>query len=138
MKSLKSQDEKGVLTVARTVYPEDLSVGDNVVVAEVTYEVGTFAWCGADLTVRPPEDPIRIPYRPHDEHHPMTVKRVCLPYVLCKTLEKKHRVVDLRQVKLALVDPDFAEAVRVGYKADRKPKKRDGKKKSKKRKKRKT
>ena len=103
-------------------------MGDNVVLAEMILEFGTFSWCGADLTVRPPEDPIRIPYRPHDAHHPMRVKRICLPYVLCKAIDKRHQVVDLRQVKLARVDPEFAKAVRTGYEADRKPKKRNSKK----------
>lgn len=125
MKTKNAENEKGAkLTVARTVYPEDLSVGDSVVLSHVTVEYASFNWCGADLTVRPPEEPIVITYQPFwDKHEPMKVKAVCLPFVLCKTVEKKHCVLDLRQVKVARVDRGFAKAVSKAKQADAKPRK---------------
>ena len=145
MKTLKSRIEKGAkLTVARTVFPEDLAVGDSVVLSQVAFQYPSFCWCGADMTVRPPEEPIQIAFQPSwDKHEPMKVKAVCLPFVLCKTVEKKHCVLDLRQVKVAKVDSSFAAAVKTAKTSDLKPtkakksKRKDPKTKSRKKKSRK-
>lgn len=120
------------------MYPEDLSVGDHIVLSEVSYQYATFNWCGADMSIRSPEEPIEITYYPSwDKHEPMKVKAVCLPFVLCKTVEKKHCVLDLRQVKVARVDDNFATSVKNAAKSDAKAAKA-GSRKSGKRKKAKT
>ena len=50
--------------------------------------------------------------------------------MLCKTLEKTHCVLDLRQAKLARVDAGFAKAIRRAKKIDSKPKNTSESKKS--------
>ena len=123
------------LKVSRRIHPEDLNVGDRVAIAETINEYGTFCWCGLDSYQYPPDKLIRLTVRPHDGHHPQTVKSICLPYVLCKMVNGKHIVHDLRQTHLSLLDPFFAAAVEASYKSDLdKEKKKKRKKQRKKRK----
>ncbi|MDB4767040.1 hypothetical protein OAG71_05080, partial [bacterium] len=82
-----------------------------------------------------PNELIRLTVRPNDGHQPQTIKSICLPFVLCKKIDGKHIVHDLRQTHLSLVDPTFAAAIQKSYKSDLdKEKKKKRKKKRKKRK----
>jgi len=123
------------LKCSRLVHPEDLVVGDSVAVSTVTYELATFLWCGVDSFQFPPDELIRLTLKATDDHYPMTVKSICLPFVLCKGIDKQHAVYDLRRLQLRRLDQDFANAVRGAYKKDNKlnqKKKRKSKKKKRK------
>ena len=123
------------LKCARLVHPEDLAVGDRVAVSSVTYELATYLWCGADSFQFPPDELIRLTFKATDGHYPMTIKSICLPYVLCKCIGKQHVVHDLRQTQLTRLDRDFADAVVKAYEQDKKlnqKKKRKSKKKNRK------
>ena len=122
------------LKVSRLVHPEDLVVGDNVAIFEVSYQLGTYHWFSIDTFAYPPEKLIRLNYLPQDDQYPQTVESICLPFVLCKLTNGKHAVHDLRRVKLTRLDLEFAKAVRAAYKADKgldKSKKKKSKKKRK-------
>lgn len=126
------QSPETELKCSRLAHPEDLVVGDSVAVSTVTYELATFFWCGVDSFQFPPDELIRITLKATDGHYPMTIKSICLPYVLCKRIDGQHAVYDLRQLQLTRLDRDFANAVRGAYKADKKlnkKKKRKSKKK---------
>ncbi len=123
------------LRCSRLVHPEDLVVGDRVTISSVTYELATYFWCGVDSFQFPPDELIRLTLKATDGHFPMTVKSICLPYVLCQRIDKQHAVYDLRQIQLTRVDRDFADAVCDACKEDKKSiKKSESKSKKKKRK----
>ena len=129
------QSADAELKCSRLVHPEDLVVGDRVTISSVTYELATFLWCCADSFQFPPDELVKLTFKANEGHYPMTVKSICLPYVLCKRIDKKHAVYDLRQLQLTRLDRDFADAVRDAYKADKKAnskKKRKSKKKKRK------
>ena len=122
------------LKCSRLVHPEDLVVGDRVAISSVTYELPTYHWCGADSFQFPPGELVRLTLKANDGHYPMTIKSICLPYVLCKRIDKQHAVYDLRQLQLTRLDREFADDVCAAYKQDKKSnqkKKRNAKKKRK-------
>ena len=123
------------LRVSKRIHPEDLNVGDHVAVTETIHQLPTYCWCGLDAYQHPPDELIRLTVRPQDGHQPLKIKSICLPWVLCKTIDGKHIVHDLRQTQLSRLDPGFVAAVHKSYKSDLdKEKKKKGKKKRKKRK----
>lgn len=135
--SNKTQSVQNVLKAARRIHPEDLAVGDDVVVSEATYEFATFLWCGLDSFKYPADELIRLSFLASEDHFPQQVVSICLPYLLCKKVDGKHVIHDLRSLQLARLESGFASAARDAYKADKESEaeSRKSKKKKKKRKK---
>ena len=117
-------NEAAPLSVVRRLPPEDIRVGDDVALYEITCQVPSFMWCGADPITLPVDRPVRLTYLASDHQIPLKVKSICLPLVLCELPEKKHRVFDVRQVQLVRVDPEFATQVRKAFSSRKKVKKR--------------
>jgi len=42
----------------------------------------------------------------------LVVQQICLPFILCKTFDDRHRYLDIRQVQLARLNKSFAVADR--------------------------
>ena len=98
------------LTSSRKVHPENLRVGDYVAIASVTYEIPSFLWCGLDHIAYPPDQTIDIAFtKSADENAPLLVKSVCLPFVLCKSVDGDHRLIDLRRTALLKLDNTFGQ-----------------------------
>ena len=123
------------LKCSKLVHPEDLVVGDSVVVSARTHQLASFFWCGVDSFQFPPDELIELTFLAVGNHYPQSVKSICLPFVLCQRIDKTHVVHDLRRLQLARLDESYAKAVRKAYKADKKrkaQKKRKSKKKNRK------
>lgn len=106
------------MTVARRLHPEDVRVGDDVAIFLVSHEFPSSLWCSADVTRLPPEQPVKLTFLPFEEFECLKVKSVCLPFILCKSCRNRQRVLDVRQVQLAKLDPGFAKRVRKGAAAE--------------------
>ena len=108
------------LTVAKPLHAEDLAVGDDVAVLFTSSQFPTFNWYGFDTSMLPIEQPITITYLPFDDQEALIVEKICLPFVICKTYDQRHRYLDIRQVQLARLDKGFARADRKARKHDQK------------------
>ncbi len=136
-----SNQPASLSAVARKLHPEDIEINDNVAVSETLCQYPSYLWQCVDTTRLPPEQPVRLTYLPYSCEI-YSVKAVCLPFVLCRSQDKKHKVFDIRQDQLSRVTQDFADKVRAAIKEDEsalksKQSKKNLKAKSKKKKKRK-
>lgn len=124
-------------TVAKPLHPEDIVVGDDVAILFTSSQFPTYNWYGFDTSILPIDQPITITYLPYGDQEALVVEQICLPFVLCKTFENRHRYLDVRQVQLARLDKAFAVAERWARKQDLKVATFENEKESKKKKRRK-
>jgi hypothetical protein len=96
-------------TLASTVAPEDLQTGDFVTLLHFVCELPSYLWC-ADATTMPIDEPVRIQLIPASAGQPLKVQAICLPFVLVKRPSGKQRTLDVRQCRLARLDPTYATA----------------------------
>lgn len=96
-------------SLARTLAPEEVRVGDFVAVLHEIVEFPSWYW---DLGALPPHEPVRVAKTPEHGGVPLAVEAVCLPFVLVKSPCGAHRTLDVRANRLARVDADFAAAVK--------------------------
>jgi hypothetical protein len=95
------------LKTARPLAPEDIRPGQFVALLNVTAEY--LPWYYLEEPRFDTPRPMRLTWLP-DDVEPMRVSAVCLPYVLVRTVQRKHEVLDLRRHKLARVSSRFARA----------------------------
>jgi len=107
------------LKSARRIHPEDLVVGDDIAITEVSYQYGTFAWCALDTFKYPADEVITLTYRATDDHFPQKIVSICLPFLLCELVDGKHMIHDVRTLQLARLESGFASAARHAYRADK-------------------
>ena len=131
-----SQSPSG-LTVAKPLHPEDIAVGDDVAILLTSSQSPTFNWYGLDTSILPIEQPITITYLPYGDQEALVVQQICLPFIICKTFDDRHRYLDVRQVQLARLNKSFATADRKSRVFDQKAATSDNEKASKKKKRRK-
>lgn len=118
-------------SLAKSLAPEDVHVGDYVTVLHETYDFPSFFWCGdAALENRAQTVIIRVVPR-EGNGQPLLVKAICLPFVLVKHPRKGTFSIDVRCQQLARLDRNYAGRVWETMKNRKKKKKRRGKKKSK-------
>lgn len=112
---MNTQDD---MNLARPLAPEDITAGDHVCVLSVMYEV--LPPC---FEARPGTciEPVRVACAPRGGGLPMKVIDTCLPYVLVKRHDGKHRTLDIRRHKLARVSKRFAREVRKRWRKDTGP-----------------
>lgn len=90
------------------IAPEDIQVGDFVGVLQASGQFPTWTWpCG--LSGYAPEECVRLTYLPNDGGIPLKVKAVSLPFVLVKGPRRMAEVLDIRQCRLARLDPEYAQ-----------------------------
>ena len=97
-------------TLAKTLAPEEVRVGDFVAVLQEEYEYPEFMW-SCDTSYN--QDAIvRVRLRPGAPCDPLRVKAVCLPFVLVKPPKGRARTLDVRAVRRARLDPSYAKFAR--------------------------
>lgn len=99
-------------TAARKLHPEDICVGDDVALSEVVFQYPSYMWCGADTTMLPPDQKVQVTFLPWESPQPLKVQSICLPFVLCKQVNGKSEMLDIRQVQLVRLDFEFASRAR--------------------------
>ncbi len=110
-------------SLAKSLAPEDVRVGDYVAPLHETYDCPSFLWCDAGLEDRAETVPIRIVAQ--ESGDPLKVRAVCLPYVLVKHPARGSFTLDVRTYQLARLDRVFAAKAWKSLKpADRKKSKR--------------
>lgn len=105
------------MTVARTLAPEDISVGDFVAITAVVHEVYL---CSLLEKGYGPVEPLRLTCTECSDGAPLKVLAVCIPFVLVADGQGGRRPLDIRRHRLARVGKEYAR------KALKKPKGADG------------
>ena len=107
--------------LARCLAAEDLRCGDFVAILEVVCEYPSFLW-SFDPQVLSPSEPVCMRWRSPDGGNPLRVKAICLPYVLAKEPNGKHKSLDLRQCRLVRLSPGYAQMAWKKFRKKRKKK----------------
>lgn len=95
-------------TLAKSLAPEDVRVGDYVTPLHETYDYPSFLWCcDAELTNRAETVPIR--YVAQGSGVPLKVKAICLPFVLVTRPTGGTYALDVRCQQLAKLDAGYAK-----------------------------
>lgn len=96
-------------TLAKPLAPEDVRPGDYVAVLDEEYQ-----WPAANWYYDPPAHADKVIYvrlRPRETSPPLRVIDACLPFVFVKPPKGNGRTLDLRAVRLARLDRDYARRV---------------------------
>ncbi|MFM9996332.1 MAG: hypothetical protein ACKVU4_11090 [Phycisphaerales bacterium] len=98
---------KDELDISKTLAPEDVRAGDYLGVVGVVLEL--LRWeCAPAIPGMGPEV-ARVVCLPPEEFGPQRVVAVCLPLVLVEDAHGRHRMLDVRQVRLARLTERFGK-----------------------------
>lgn len=123
-KQTKETIKRSEGSLAKPLAPEEIRVGDYVSLLHVFYDVPSFFWCG-DSALQRRDETVRICYLPETGGVPFKVKSICLPFVLVKKSDSTQQTLDVRKVRLARLDRDYAKvAWKVNKKKTAEPPKR--------------
>lgn len=107
-------------SLAATVAPEDLRLGDMVALLNETWEYPSFLWC-PDASMLTPDEPVRIRWRSSSAGLPLKVRAVCLPFVFLEDPQRQYRTVDIRQVEFVRLERRYARMVWKRLRQQRRP-----------------
>jgi len=107
-------------TLAKSLAPEDVRVGDFVTQLHEIREWPAFFWF-CDSTYEQREELLRIRLLPEKSGIPLKVEAVCLPFVLVKPAKGKPFTLDVRRSRLARLSRDYA---RIAWKSHKKKKRK--------------
>jgi hypothetical protein len=96
--------------VARSLAAEDLRCGHFVGILHETVELPSYHWT-CDGQLLPPDELIRIVYRPTEGGTPLKVKAICLPFVFVKHPSGQHQTLDVRRHQLVRLNDNYARLV---------------------------
>jgi hypothetical protein len=96
-------------TLAASVAPEDLKLGEYVAILNEVIELPSFLWLDSPATTR--EEPVRIRRIPPSSGVPYKVKAICLPFVFVKDPNGRAETIDVRRAQLARLNDHYAEVV---------------------------
>ncbi len=118
-------------TLAKSLAPEDVRVGDYVAPLFETYDYASFFWyCDDALDDRSQTVPIR--FLASESGVPLKVESVCLPFVLVKHPRRGSFTLDVRRHQLARLDGSYAkQAWKALKQRDSNPDRKRGKKRKK-------
>lgn len=111
MVDTKQIDETEVVTacsLAKLLAPEEICPGDFVSLLHVFYDLPSFFW--DDSAIHRREELVRLCYLPETAGVPLKVIAVCLPFVLAKAPSGAQQPLDVRRVRLARLDAEYAAA----------------------------
>ncbi len=103
-----------VHTAVQSIAADDVSVGDFVVVMNVTLQYPSFLWCHEPVAFSRPEM-IPLNWMPTDGGKPLKVIAICIPFLLVKKVDGTRETLDLRQCRIARISPEFAEKIRKAH-----------------------
>lgn len=97
-------------TLAKTLAPEDVRVGDDVAVLDQEWEwPAHYCYDDPPLGAGPV---VRVRLRPHEASPPLRVVAVCLPYVFVEPPRGDAVTLDARSVRFVRLDRRYAKRVR--------------------------
>lgn len=97
-------------TLAKPLAPEEVRPGDYVAVLDQEYQYPAIVWFYEPPMGRESEV-IRVRIRPPETVAPLRVIDACLPFVFVKPPKGEGQTLDLRAVRLARLDRDYARRV---------------------------
>lgn len=97
-------------TLAKPLAPEDVRPGDYVAVLDQEYQYPAIVWFYEPPMGRE-QEVIRVRVRPSETSGPLRVIDACLPFVFVKPPKGEGQTLDVRAVRLALLDRDYARRV---------------------------
>lgn len=105
------------MTMAATVAPEDLRAGDYVAVLNEIVEFPSCCWL--ELSMHPPEEPVRVRMMSLDAGVLLKVQAICLPFVFVRHAEGRLESLDIRRVQLVRLSRAYVRAVRKAVRKER-------------------
>ena len=90
-------------TLAKTLAPEEIRVGDYVTPLHMVAEVPSYYWF-SECWNMPVDQPVRIRFTCGSDGTPLKVTSICLPFVLVKQARGTETTLDLRKCQLARLD----------------------------------
>ena len=103
----QSKVARAKTSLAKSLAPEDVRVGDFVAPLHETFDCPSFLWCG-DSALEDRAETVPIRFVPLQSSAPLKVKAVCLPYVLVKHPARGSFTLDIRTYQLARLDRNYA------------------------------
>ncbi|MFV0445862.1 MAG: hypothetical protein ACK5Q5_19975 [Planctomycetaceae bacterium] len=97
-------------SLAATVAPEDLRLGDLIALLNETWEWPSFMW-RMDSAALPPDEPVRVRARSRSAGLPLKVEAICLPFVFTEDPYRQFRTLDIRQVEIVRLEQRYARMV---------------------------
>lgn len=95
---------------SQALAPEDIGPGDYVCVLHtITEHLPLYMLLESAPCAR--AEPVRLSWLSEDGAAPMKVVDVCLPLVLVRGVDGKHRTMDVRRCRLARLSPGFGKRV---------------------------
>jgi hypothetical protein len=95
------------IRLARSLAPEEVRAGDYVAVLHEFCELIPFMCAESSVLER--GEPYRFRMTPA-QAAPLKVEEVCLPFVLVRSAQGRHTMIDVRRVRLARVSQRFGRA----------------------------
>lgn len=97
-------------SLAKPLAPEDVRLGDYVAILDEEYEYPAIVWY-CEPPMGREQELIRVRVRPSETGGPLRVIDACLPFVFVKPPKGEGRTLDLRAVRLARLNRDYARRV---------------------------
>ena len=97
-------------TLAQSVAPEDLQIGDFITVLSVVRELPPFLWSNCEFSL-PPDELVRLKCVPEGAGLPMKVIAVCLPFVYVRCAGRTVQILDLRFAQVVRLDRKCAKEI---------------------------
>jgi hypothetical protein len=98
-------------SLAATVAGDDLEVGQYVAVLSEIREYLSIFWDESAGNGLSPHETVRIPFVPAIAGEPLRIEAICLPFVFVKSPGGEYRSLDVRNVRLARLDGEYAKFV---------------------------
>jgi hypothetical protein len=95
-------------TLAKTLAPEEIRVGDFVTPLYMIAEVPSYYWFSECWNL-PADQPVRMRFTCSSDGTPLKVKSICLPFVLVKQATGAQYSIDLRKCQVARLNPRHAK-----------------------------
>lgn len=97
-------------TLAKPLAPEDVRPGDYVAVLDEEYQYPAIVWY-CEPPMGREQEVIRVRIRPNETSGPLRVIDACLPFVFVKPPKGPGHTLDVRSVRLARLDRNYARRV---------------------------
>lgn len=104
----QSESKASACTLAKSLAPEDVRLGDYVSPLHEVYDFASFLW-GCDDALEDRAQTVPVRFVAEGSGVPLKVKAVCLPFVLVKHPTHGAYTLDVRRHQLARLDKTYAK-----------------------------